>query len=103
MRAELPGVCSNPLKFYDHDILKSLGIWALDPVDGTKGFLRGGQYAVCLALMVDGKVTVGAMGCPNLPIDPANPGGMQGLLFSAVKGGGASVVSSSCIYWSLAF
>ena len=29
-------------------------IWALDPIDGTKGFLRGGQYAVCLALMVDG-------------------------------------------------
>jgi len=66
-------------------------IWALDPIDGTKGFLRGGQYAVCLALMVDGKVVVGAMGCPNLPIDPVNPGGMQGLLFSAVKGGGASV------------
>ena len=26
-------------------------IWALDPIDGTKGFLRGGQYAVCLALI----------------------------------------------------
>ena len=23
--------------------------WTLDPVDGTKGFLRGGQYAVALA------------------------------------------------------
>lgn len=34
-------------------------IWALDPIDGTKGFLRGGQYAVCLALMVDGDVKVG--------------------------------------------
>ncbi|RMY59450.1 hypothetical protein D0864_13217, partial [Hortaea werneckii] len=31
-------------------------IWAIDPIDGTKGFLRGGQYAVCLALMVDGDV-----------------------------------------------
>ena len=29
-------------------------IWALDPIDGTKGFLRGGQYAVCLGLLVDG-------------------------------------------------
>jgi 3'(2'), 5'-bisphosphate nucleotidase len=29
-------------------------IWAIDPIDGTKGFLRGGQYAVCLGLMVDG-------------------------------------------------
>lgn len=25
-------------------------IWAIDPIDGTKGFLRGGQYAVCLGL-----------------------------------------------------
>ena len=48
-------------------------IWALDPIDGTKGFLRGGQYAVCLALMVDGEVKVGVLGCPNLPIDDSAP------------------------------
>jgi 3'(2'), 5'-bisphosphate nucleotidase len=29
-------------------------LWALDPIDGTKGFLRGGQYAVCLGLIIDG-------------------------------------------------
>ena len=46
-------------------------IWALDPIDGTKGFLRGGQYAVCLALIVDGDVKVGVLGCPNLPVDNA--------------------------------
>ena len=23
--------------------------WVLDPIDGTKGFLRGDQYAVCVA------------------------------------------------------
>ena len=44
-------------------------IWALDPIDGTKGFIRGGQYAICLALIVDGQVVVGAMACPNLQID----------------------------------
>ena len=48
-------------------------IWAIDPIDGTKGFLRGGQYAVCLALMVDGDVKVGVLGCPNLPVDDAAP------------------------------
>jgi 3'(2'), 5'-bisphosphate nucleotidase len=48
-------------------------IWALDPIDGTKGFLRGGQYAVCLALMVDGVPTVGVIACPNLPIDDKAP------------------------------
>jgi hypothetical protein len=32
----------------------------LDPIDGTKGFLRGGQYAVGLALIEDGKPVLGA-------------------------------------------
>lgn len=76
-------------------------IWALDPIDGTKGFLRGGQYAVCLALMVDGDVKVGVLGCPNLPIDDKKPlaedmgaaasdAEGQGVLFSAVQGEGAT-------------
>lgn len=76
-------------------------IWALDPIDGTKGFLRGGQYAVCLGLIVDGDVKVGAIGTPNLPVDDAAPidastGSQQtstaanGVLFSAVLGEGAT-------------
>jgi 3'(2'), 5'-bisphosphate nucleotidase len=40
--------------------------WTLDPIDGTKGFLRGDQYAVALALVVDGQVQMGALGCPKL-------------------------------------
>ncbi|MGD2155531.1 MAG: 3'(2'),5'-bisphosphate nucleotidase [Anaerolineales bacterium] len=40
--------------------------WTLDPIDGTKGFLRGDQYAVALALIVEGEVQVGVLGCPNL-------------------------------------
>jgi 3'(2'), 5'-bisphosphate nucleotidase len=40
--------------------------WTLDPIDGTKGFLRGGQYATALALIEDGKVVLGVLGCPNL-------------------------------------
>ncbi|GAA5959371.1 hypothetical protein JCM3765_006582 [Sporobolomyces pararoseus] len=63
--------------------------WALDPIDGTKGFLRGGQYAVCLGLLEKGKVVLGVMGCPNLPVDPQNPEGEKGALFVAVKGQGA--------------
>ncbi|KAF2098359.1 3',5'-bisphosphate nucleotidase-like protein [Rhizodiscina lignyota] len=76
-------------------------IWAIDPIDGTKGFLRGGQYAVCLALMVDGDVKVGVLGCPNLPVDDSAPldahaGENQtdaegkGVIFSAVLGEGAT-------------
>ncbi|KAI8097700.1 3',5'-bisphosphate nucleotidase [Halteromyces radiatus] len=63
--------------------------WALDPIDGTKGFLRGGQYAVCLALIVDGVVQLGVMGTPNLPIDARQPDGEKGTLFVAVRGQGA--------------
>jgi 3'(2'), 5'-bisphosphate nucleotidase len=40
--------------------------WTLDPIDGTKGFLRGDQYATALALVVDGQVQIGVLGCPNL-------------------------------------
>jgi 3'(2'), 5'-bisphosphate nucleotidase len=76
-------------------------IWALDPIDGTKGFLRGGQYAVCLALIVDGDIKVGVIGCPNLPVDDSvsltadigsqqTDGSGKGVLFSAVEGEGAT-------------
>jgi 3'(2'), 5'-bisphosphate nucleotidase len=40
--------------------------WTLDPIDGTKGFLRHEQYAIALALIVDGRVELGVLGCPEL-------------------------------------
>jgi 3'(2'), 5'-bisphosphate nucleotidase len=40
--------------------------WTLDPIDGTKGFVRGDQYVVALALIENGQVMLGAMSCPNL-------------------------------------
>lgn len=40
--------------------------WTLDPIDGTKGFLRGDQYAVALALVQNGVVQIGVLSCPNL-------------------------------------
>ncbi|KAL6942327.1 hypothetical protein ACO0QE_003498 [Hanseniaspora vineae] len=43
--------------------------WCLDPIDGTKGFLRGEQFAVCLALIEDGEVKLGCIGCPNLKLN----------------------------------
>ena len=52
-------------------LLLVTGMWTLDPIDGTKGFLRGGQYAVCLALLVDARVELGVIGCPNLPSIPS--------------------------------
>lgn len=62
--------------------------WTLDPIDGTKGFLRKEQYAISLALIVDGKISLGVLGCPNLPLVPGNEG-TAGSLFYAIRGQGA--------------
>ena len=80
-------------------------VWCLDPIDGTKGFLRGrkegGQYCVALALLEDGEPTIGVMGCPNLPASATdfsyawtddetleNNRDSRGCIFVASKGGG---------------
>jgi 3'(2'), 5'-bisphosphate nucleotidase len=65
--------------------------WTLDPIDGTKGFLRLDQYAVALALIEHGEVVLGVLGCPNLPVKVDEPEGAKGCLFIAVKGEGASM------------
>lgn len=49
------------------------GYWTLDPIDGTKGFLRNQQYAIALAYIERGLPAVGVMGCPNLPRDMSSP------------------------------
>jgi 3'(2'), 5'-bisphosphate nucleotidase len=58
--------------------------WTLDPLDGTKGFLRREHYAVALALIADGQVLLGALGCPRLNA----PDGSEGLLLTAARGEG---------------
>ncbi len=60
--------------------------WTLDPIDGTKGFLRGDQYAVALALVDCGEVKVAALACPALPVDMDEADGDCGVLFVAVRG-----------------
>jgi 3'(2'), 5'-bisphosphate nucleotidase len=63
--------------------------WTLDPIDGTKGFLRKEQYAVALALIENGEVVLGVLGCPNLPFPNLGNPESNGTLFIAVKGHGA--------------
>lgn len=67
--------------------------WTVDPIDGTKGFIRGEQYAVALALIESGEPVLGVLGCPNLPIDPTGEEIRQGCIFAAVKGSGAVMMS----------
>lgn len=58
--------------------------WTIDPIDGTLGFLRKEQYAVCLALIVDGIVQLGVLACPNLGTTSVTDS-QTGVLFLAKK------------------
>lgn len=96
------GTLDDLSKIYDSiDLGNSNGgskgrFWALDPIDGTKGFLRGDQFAVCLALIEDGKPVLGVIGCPNLPANVhsnQDQSGIVGGLFSAVVGQGSYYTS----------
>ncbi len=92
-----PGLYDNLYK----DIFESIDLgngspdnnlfWTLDPIDGTKGFLRGEQYAVALALIENGKVVLGISGCPNLRI--GNEPGNDGFIYFAIKGKGSSQIN----------
>jgi 3'(2'), 5'-bisphosphate nucleotidase len=63
--------------------------WTLDPIDGTKGFLRREQYAISLALIVRGRIEVAVLGCPNLQASQRESSGRLGSLMFATRGGGA--------------
>lgn len=65
--------------------------WTLDPVDGTKGFLRGEQFAIALALIVEGEVKLGILGCPNLTLP--NQQSNQGYLFFSIKTQGTQLLN----------
>lgn len=65
--------------------------WTLDPIDGTKGFLRDQQYAIALGYIEGDTPTVGVMGCPNLPVNMSEPldvPDQHGCLYAAIKGVG---------------
>ena len=59
--------------------------WAIDPIDGTKGFLRREQYAIAIGLMRDGAPFAGVMVCPNLPVDLDQPDGPKGVMYVAAE------------------
>ncbi len=95
VQSELPSVSEDEvldaIDACDHDGSAD-AYWTLDPVDGTKGFLRGQQYAIALAHIEKGEVTLGVMGCPNLPSDHSRPLDVAdsiGTAYAATKGCGA--------------
>lgn len=56
--------------------------WALDPIDGTRGFIRGDQFAIALSYIEKGEPVFSIMACPNL-----DPGwGRKGAIAWSFKG-----------------
>ena len=66
-------------------------LWVLDPIDGTKGFLRGEQFAVALALMQNDQPVLGVLGCPNLNVRAEPDAHGSGVLAYAIKDQGAFI------------
>jgi 3'(2'), 5'-bisphosphate nucleotidase len=86
-----PGATADQVcRWIDHGTgMPAKRFWTCDPIDGTKGFLRGDQYVAALALIVDGDVVVAALGCPNLTPDLQPEIGGPGSVVIAVRGEGA--------------
>jgi len=68
--------------------------WTLDPIDGTKGFIRGDQYATAIALVIEGRVELGVLSCPKLNLETAGSARSSGgSLLVAARGKGAWLTS----------
>lgn len=63
----------------------SLGrVWIIDPIDGTKGFLRKEAYCCVLALMEGTRCVLSVIACPNLQAFSLEP-----TVYWAIAGAGA--------------
>lgn len=56
--------------------------WAVDPIDGTRGFVKGLRYCVAVAHIESTQPTWGALACPEYPSEDGN-----GFLFVADQEG----------------
>ncbi len=67
--------------------------WAIDPIDGTAGFITGAQFAVAVALVEDGEPALGFLGCPGLGFIMF-ASGKNGLYRTRIDGGDAQLVGA---------
>ena len=88
---EIPGVTSKLVcEYIDRGVdVPGENFWTLDPIDGTKGFLRGAQYACALAYVEAGIVQLGVLGCPNMNSDLREDIGGSGSILVAKRGSGS--------------
>lgn len=73
--------------FKPRDINRGEAQWILDPIDGTKGFLRGDQFSTALAYCEMGQVKFGILACPRLGAKGTEAG--DGVLGAAYRDKGA--------------
>ena len=76
--AEVTGEACAPgdlLAWIDHTGGDGPPTWAVDPIDGTKGYLRGDQFAVAVGILDGALPVAGVLGCPRLDV-----GGRHGVL-----------------------
>ncbi|XXG70379.1 hypothetical protein AAC387_Pa06g3154 [Persea americana] len=70
--------------------------WVLDPIDGTRGFVKGSEalYVVGLALVVEGEITLGVMGCPKWQEDhlPIKEASNEGWVVDKIDASGQGVI-----------
>lgn len=88
VRVGVQGAADEVCDWIDHGGAQNYSdrFWTLDPIDGTKGFLRKEQYAISLALIINGQIELGVLGCPNMPYSGSAE---HGVLAWAVRGYGA--------------
>nr|CAD1841226.1 unnamed protein product [Ananas comosus var. bracteatus] len=79
--------------------------WVLDPIDGTRGFLRGSDalYVVGLALIVKGEIALGVMGCPNWKNYPLSVENNKNSKIVASEDGIIMVAHAGCGTWKKKF
>ncbi|MBN2304600.1 MAG: inositol monophosphatase family protein [Anaerolineae bacterium] len=65
--------------------------WVVDPIDGTKGFLRHEHYCVAVSLLVDGEPVLGVLASPGFYRDEADAPDDPGALIAAAAGLGATI------------
>lgn len=66
------------------DRAKAHRLWMVDPLDGTKEFLkRNDEFCVCIALLENDQPILGVIHAP-----------VTGISYAAIKGGGAQVIST---------
>ncbi|KAG8385633.1 hypothetical protein BUALT_Bualt03G0065400 [Buddleja alternifolia] len=78
--------------------------WILDPIDGTRGFVKGSEalYVVGLALVVEGEIVLGVMGCPNWQNEHSDifTTGVQGDANTVSRSGMIMISHVGCGTWS---